>query len=65
LEEIDMEVQRTFDNVIFTLKIALSKIREIIGDVEDNWIVYEVLMQHKNMLNDQINVLIKEKKKLY
>ncbi len=65
LEEIDMEAQRAFDKTISTLKIALTKIGGIVGDVEDNWIVYEMLMQHKNMLNDQINVLIKEKKKLY
>jgi ParB family transcriptional regulator, chromosome partitioning protein len=32
--------------------------------IEDNWIVYEILMQHKNMLHTQIDLLIKEKRKL-
>jgi len=32
--------------------------------MEDNWIIYEILMQHKMMLHSQIDVLIKEKKKL-
>lgn len=64
LEEIDFKAQRAFDKTISTLKIALAKIGRIIEDVEDNWIVYETLMQHKNMINNQIDVLIKEKKKL-
>jgi ParB family chromosome partitioning protein len=42
----------------------MSKIASVIENVEDNWIVYEILMQHKNMLNSQIDLLIKEKNKL-
>ena len=64
LEEIDFKAQRSFDKTITTLKIALNKVGSIIEDTEDNWIVYEILMQHKNMLNNQIDILIKEKKKL-
>lgn len=55
---------RSFDKTIVALKIAMSKIGEVINSVEDNWVIYEILLQHKNMLNDQINILIKEKKKL-
>jgi ParB family transcriptional regulator, chromosome partitioning protein len=55
--------QRSFDKSITALKIALIKMCSIIEGVEDNWIVYEILMQHKNMLNSQIDLLIKEKKK--
>jgi ParB family chromosome partitioning protein len=64
VEELDAKAQRTFDKSITTLKIALNKLGTIITNVEDNWIVYEILMQHKNMLNNQIDILIKEKKKL-
>jgi ParB family transcriptional regulator, chromosome partitioning protein len=64
LEEIDYKAQRSFDKTITTLKIALNKVGAIIDDTEDNWIVYEILMQHKNMLNNQIDILIKEKKKI-
>jgi ParB family transcriptional regulator, chromosome partitioning protein len=42
----------------------MNKIATILESVEENWIVYEILMQHKNMLNAQIDVLIREKKKL-
>jgi ParB family chromosome partitioning protein len=62
--EINTRAQRSFDKSITALKMATSKIASIIENVEDNWIVYEILMQHKNMLNSQIDLLIKEKKKL-
>lgn len=65
LEEIDFKAQRAFDKTISSLKVTLSKIGSIVEDIEDNWIVYEILMQHKNMLHNQIDILIKEKKKLY
>ena len=46
------------------LRIAASRLASIIESMEDNWIIYEILMQHKIMLNSQIDLLIKEKKKL-
>ena len=61
---VNAKAQRSFDKSITILKIAMSKLATIIENVEDNWIVYEILMQHKNMLNSQIDLLIKEKKKL-
>jgi ParB family transcriptional regulator, chromosome partitioning protein len=33
-------------------------------EAEHDWILHEVLMQHKNMLNAQVDILIKEKRKL-
>jgi ParB family chromosome partitioning protein len=60
----DEAIDRTFDRVITVLKITMNKLAYIIESIEDNWFVYETLMQHKNMLNSQIDVLIKEKKKL-
>jgi ParB family chromosome partitioning protein len=62
--DIELNAERSFDKSITALKMALSKISSIVEAVEDNWIVYEILMQHKNMLNAQIDVLIREKKKL-
>ena len=63
IEDLDLKTQRSFNNTITILKIALTKIGSIIENIEDNWIVYEMLMQHKNMLNNQIDILIKEKRK--
>jgi ParB family chromosome partitioning protein len=64
IEDLDLKTQRSFDKTITILKIALNKLGGIIESVEDNWIVYETLMQHKNMIDKQIDILIKEKKKL-
>jgi len=62
----DMEIltERSFDKIITLLKITLNRTAKVIEDIEENWIIYEILMQHKNMLNRQIDILIKEKKKL-
>lgn len=56
--------QKSFDKSIIALRIALNKLCLIIQQSEDNWLVYEMLMQHKNMLHNQIDLLIRHKKKL-
>jgi ParB family chromosome partitioning protein len=58
------KTQRSFDKSITALKIAMNKLCAIIEQTEDNWVVYEILMEHKAMLSAQIDLLIKEKKKL-
>jgi ParB family transcriptional regulator, chromosome partitioning protein len=62
--EIYEKSQRSFDKSITALKIAMNKLALIIEQTEDDWVVYEILMQHKGMLNAQIDLLIREKKKL-
>ena len=57
--------QRSFDKSITALKIAMNKLAAIIEQAEGDWIAYEILMQHKSMLSAQIDLLIKEKKKLH
>jgi ParB family chromosome partitioning protein len=64
LKDIDELAQRSFDKSIVTLKMAMSKLCAIIQEAEENWIIYEILMQHKNILHSQIDILIKEKMKL-
>jgi len=55
---------RAFDKSISALKIALNRISMIIDDLEDDdWTTNLMLLQHKNMINDQINILLKEKRK--
>jgi ParB family chromosome partitioning protein len=58
-------ILKTFDKSIIALRIAMSKLAMIIENIQDNWILYEILMQHKNMLHAQIDLLIKEKKKCH
>ena len=64
ISQLDRTAQRCLDKSIVALRIAMSKLADIMESVEDNWIMYEILMQHKNMLHTQIDLLIKEKKKL-
>jgi ParB family transcriptional regulator, chromosome partitioning protein len=62
--DIDNKVHRSFDKSIIALKDALNKIGGIISEIEDNWIAHEIIMQHKNVLHGQIDLLLKEKRKL-
>jgi ParB family transcriptional regulator, chromosome partitioning protein len=56
--------QKVFDKLIVTLRVALNNVGALINDNEDDWLTREILMQHKNSLHNQIDLLIKEKKKL-
>jgi len=58
-----VRARRSYDRSILALRIAMNRIGAIIDDVEDDWVLYEMLMQHKRRLNEQIDLLIKQKKK--
>jgi ParB family chromosome partitioning protein len=60
----DEILERAFDRGIVVLKVAMRRLADVIESVEEDWTVHEILMQHKNMLNSQIDLMIKEKKKL-
>ena len=57
-------IDRSLRKSILALRIAMSRIVEIIDEYEDNWFVYECLMEEKNVLHRQIDILFKKKKKL-
>ena len=61
--EYDERNQVLFNKMIILLKNTLRTMSPIIEDAENNWIVYNIFMQHKNMIDKQIDILIKEKKK--
>jgi len=56
---------RSFDKSIVALRIALNRIATIIEEERDekNIFVHELLLHQRNVLNDQIDVLIKAKRK--
>ena len=57
-------IERAFDKSITALKITLHKMSMVMENVEDDdWAINEIFLQHKNMINDQINILLKEKRK--
>jgi ParB family chromosome partitioning protein len=66
VDDIMENSRRTFDKLILVLRVALNNIGTLISNSEENgnWVVKEVLMHHKDLLNNQINLLIKEKRKL-
>ena len=63
ISELDRKSQRSFDKSIIAFKVAMKKMADIMENVEDNWVVYEILMHHRNALHAHIDLLIKEKKK--
>ena len=54
---------RIFDKIIISIKLLIKKLATIIETVEDKWIIYDILMQHKHILHEQIDLLIKERRK--
>jgi ParB family transcriptional regulator, chromosome partitioning protein len=62
--DVDRMTQKSFDKSILAIRYAMNTLSTIMEYIEDNWIVYETLMHHKNMLHTQIDLLIKEKRKL-
>lgn len=64
VSEIDERTQRAFNKSIISLRLAMKRIADIMESVEDNWIIYELLLQHRNMLHSQIDLMIKQMSKL-
>jgi len=64
IKDIDERIRKSFDKSIIALRIAMTRLSSVIEEIEDNWIIYELLLQHKNMLHSQIDLLIKEKMKM-
>ena len=64
LKELDERNQKLFNKMIILLKNTIRTMSPIIEDAEDDWIVHNMLMQHKNMIDKQIDILIKERKKI-
>ena len=57
------KICKIFDKIIVFIKLLIKKLADIIETVEDKWIFYEVLMQHKHRLHEQIDLLLKERRK--
>lgn len=55
--------QRSMEKAVIAMRIALNRIGDIIDDERNNWIVYEILLYHRNVIHQQIDSLLKVKKK--
>jgi ParB family chromosome partitioning protein len=56
--------QKSFDRAIISIRIAMNRICSIINEIDDDWIVQDALMQHRRRLHEQIDILIKQRKKI-
>ena len=55
-------IDRSLCKSILALRIAMSRIVAIIDEYEDNWFVYECLMEEKNVLHRQFIYSSKRKR---
>jgi len=60
--EVRGELQ-SFNKAIIALRVAMSKIAAATEDEEENFLIYELLMYHKNILHDQIDNIMRAKRK--
>lgn len=61
-EDKQKRILQAFDKSIITLRVAVNKLATNIEKIQDEWILFETLMYHKNIINSQIDLLIREKK---
>ena len=50
--------------MIILLKNTLRTMSPNIEDPNDNWILHTIFIQHKKMIDKQMDILIKEKRKI-
>jgi ParB family chromosome partitioning protein len=62
-EEKQKRILKIFEKSIITLRIAANNLATNMEKIQDEWIVFETLMHHKNNINLQIDLLIREKRK--
>ncbi|MGC9116002.1 MAG: ParB/RepB/Spo0J family partition protein [Conexivisphaera sp.] len=55
---------RVMNRCVTALKMALVNLDDAIEDVKDDWLVYEMLMEHRSRLHAQIDDMIKLRKRL-
>ena len=62
---LDRKARKSFDKSIVALRLAMNRLADIIRSTEDNWILHDILLEHRNVLHTRIDLLIKQKRKLY
>lgn len=63
-DEIRIEkITKSFDKAIVSLRISMNRLAEVIENNTENDFIVKTLMYHKNLLHEQIDSLIKDKRK--
>jgi ParB family chromosome partitioning protein len=63
IENKQKRIIQAFDKSIITLRIAVNDLATSIEKIQDEWVIFETLMHHKNSINSQIDLIIREKKR--
>ena len=62
-EKRTQEVDRALAKAIASLRMDMYRLGEVIGDVSDQWVIAEMLRQSRQALNEQIDSLLRFRKK--
>jgi ParB family transcriptional regulator, chromosome partitioning protein len=54
---------KIFDNAIVVLKLAMKRMNELLETTEENFIIYEFLLCQQKTINEQIDCVIRARKK--
>ena len=57
-------IERPLNKSILVLRIAMARIVQLVDESEDNWLVHECMMEEKNVLHNEIDAMLKRKKRL-
>ncbi|MFZ0698423.1 MAG: ParB/RepB/Spo0J family partition protein [Nitrososphaeraceae archaeon] len=57
-------IERPLNKSILILRIAMARIVRLVDESEDNWLVHECMMEEKNVLHNEIDAMLKRKKRL-
>jgi ParB family chromosome partitioning protein len=58
------QYEKAYNKMILCLKLALRKTAPVVEEVQDNWPIYNMLLYHRSLLNSQIDLILREKKKI-
>lgn len=63
-DHLTVQYYKAFDRTIVAFRICMNNVDDVLKDVEENWLVYELLLQQRATLHAMIDILLKEKRNL-
>ncbi|AIF82386.1 ParB-like partition protein [Candidatus Nitrososphaera evergladensis SR1] len=63
-DHLTIKYHKAFDRAIVASKICMNNMDDVLKDVEENWLVYELLLQQRTTIHSIIDLLQKEKRNL-
>jgi ParB family chromosome partitioning protein len=63
-KDVEQQIRRSLDKSVIVFKLALNRLDAIINNSGDDlWLTQETLLHHRHILHEQIDILLKEKRK--